>query len=99
MLFSSNSVQSHNTIIKGFAVIGKSDAELGELLGVDRVTVTRWRNQARSPKFDEILGYEELTQLPFECFISREPDLEAIKEKLELQLKNVKKAIKEKEEK
>ena len=77
--------------IKGFAVVKKSDAELGELLGVDRATVTRWRNKARFPKFDEVLKYEEQTKLPFECFISRKPNLDAIEDKLKEHLKNIKK--------
>ncbi|MDD3323580.1 MAG: helix-turn-helix transcriptional regulator [Sulfurospirillaceae bacterium] len=79
-------------------MISRSDAELAEILKVDRVTVTRWKNQTRFPKFDEVLKYEEILGLPFECFISREPNLEAIKEKLEMQLRAVKKAIKEKEQ-
>lgn len=83
---------------KEYAVIHKTDAELAELLPVDRVSITRWKNQTRFPKFDEVLKYEEILGLPFECFISREPNLEAIKEKLEMQLKAVKKAIKEKEQ-
>lgn len=77
--------------IKGFAVVKKSDAELGELLGVDRATVTRWRNKTRFPKFDEVLKYEEQTKLPFECFISRKPNLDAIEDKLKEHLKNIKK--------
>jgi len=45
---------------------------------------------------DEVVEYEEKLGFPFECFINREPNLETIKEKLEIQLKAVKKAIKEK---
>lgn len=60
------------------------------MLGVDRVTVTRWINQKRSPSFNEVLRYEESTQLPFECFITRNPDLKMIREKLELQLEKIK---------
>ncbi len=75
-------------------MIKKGDAELAELLGVSRVSVTRWRTGQRYPKFDEILEYEKKLGFPFECFISREPDLENIKNKLEEQLKAIKKAIK-----
>ncbi|MDX4062198.1 helix-turn-helix transcriptional regulator [Aliarcobacter skirrowii] len=78
-------------------MINKCDAELSELLGVSRVSVTRWRIGQRYPKFDEVVDYEDKLGFPFECFTSREPDLEAIKTKLELQLKAVKKAIKDKE--
>ncbi|MFW3371946.1 helix-turn-helix domain-containing protein [Aliarcobacter butzleri] len=77
-------------------MINKGDAELSELLGVSRVSVTRWRTGQRYPKFDEIVEYEERLGFPFECFISRDPNLEAIKNKLEEQLKAVKKAIREK---
>ena len=78
-------------------MINKGDAELSELLGVSRVSVTRWRIGQRYPKFDEIVEYEKKLGFPFECFISREPNLEAIKDKLEEQLKAIKKAIKDKE--
>ena len=98
MLISTYSVQSKQNFLKGFALINKGDAELSELLGVSRVSVTRWRTGQRYPKFDEIVEYEEKLGFPFECFISREPNLEAIKDKLEAQLKAVKKAIKEREE-
>ncbi|MFW0742501.1 helix-turn-helix domain-containing protein [Aliarcobacter butzleri] len=77
-------------------MINKGDAELSELLGVSRVSVTRWRTGQRYPKFDEIVEYEERLGFPFECFISRDPNLKAIKNKLEEQLKAVKKAIREK---
>lgn len=77
-------------------MINKGDAELSELLGVSRVSVTRWRIGQRYPKFDEILEYEKKLGFPFECFISRKPNLEVIKNKLEEQLKAVKKAIKDK---
>ena len=79
---------------KGFALINKGDSKLSELLGVSRVSVTRWRTGQRYPKFDEILEYEEKLGFPFECFVSREPNLEEIKKKLEAQLKAIKKAIK-----
>jgi len=79
-------------------LINKSDAELSELLGVSRVSVTRWRTGSRYPKFDEVVKYENKLGFPFECFTSREPDLDAIKDRLEIQLKAVKKAIKEKAE-
>lgn len=81
---------------KGFTLIYKGDAKLSELLGVSRVSVTRWRTGQRYPKFDEIIEYEKKLGLPFECFISRKPNLEEIKDKLEAQLKAIKKAIKEK---
>lgn len=90
-------VQLRTKYLKGFILINKSDAELGKLLGVSRVSVTRWRIQQRYPKFDEILEYEEKLGFPFECFISRKPNLVTIKNKLESQLKAVKKAIKESE--
>jgi transcriptional regulator with XRE-family HTH domain len=76
-------------------LIKKSDSELSELLGVSRVSVTRWRIGQRYPKFDEIIKYEEKLGFPFECFISRKPDLIAIKEKLEAQLRAIKKEIKQ----
>jgi transcriptional regulator with XRE-family HTH domain len=76
-------------------LVKKGDAELSELLGVSRVSVTRWRTGQRYPKFDEIIEYEEKLGFPFECFISRNPNLEAIKDKLEAQVKAVKKAIKD----
>ena len=79
------------------AVIEKGDAELATLLGVDRVTVTRWRNKTRFPKFDEVLKYEDITGIPFICLTDRRPDLESIKERLENQLKAIKKLIKEQE--
>ncbi|WP_419673055.1 helix-turn-helix domain-containing protein [Aliarcobacter butzleri] len=79
-------------------MIKKSDIVLSKLLGVSRVSVTRWRTGQRYPKFDEIVEYEEKLGFPFECFISREPNLETIKDKLEAQLKAVKKAIKDKKE-
>ena len=83
--------------MKGFVLINKSDAELCKLLGVSRVSVTRWRIGQRYPKFDEILEYEEKLIFPFECFISRKPNLITIKNKLEAKLRAVKKAIKENE--
>ena len=79
-------------------MIDNIDAEIAKLLEVDRSSVTKWRTGSRFPKFDEVVKYEELLGLPFECFISRDPNLEAIKDKLEAQLKAVKKAIKEREE-
>ena len=96
MKLSTYSVQLKQNFYKGFALINKSDAELSELLGVSRVSVTRWRTGTRYPKFDEVVEYEKKLGFPFECFINREPNLETIKEKLEIQLKAVKKAIKEK---
>ncbi len=98
MFISTYLVQSRQNFLKGFALINKSDAELSELLGVSRVSITRWRTGSRYPKFDEVVEYENKLGFPFECFVSREPDLESIKDKLELQLKAVKKAIKEKAE-
>ena len=83
---------------KGIVVIDNIDAEIAKLLEVDRSSVTKWRTGSRFPKFDEVVKYEELLGLPFECYISRDPNLEAIKDKLEAQLKAVKKAIKEREE-
>ena len=55
---------------------------------------TAMRTGQRYPKFDEIIEYEEKLGFPFECFISREPNLEEIKDKLEAQLRAIKKAIK-----
>ena len=83
---------------KGIVVIDNIDAEIAKLLEVDRSSVTKWRTGSRFPKFDDVVEYEEKLGLPFECFISRDPNLEAIKDKLEAQLKAVKKAIKEREE-
>ena len=83
---------------KGIVVIDKIDAEIAKLLEVDRSSVTKWRTGTRYPKFDEVVRYEDILGLPFECFTSREPNLESIKDRLELQLKAVKKAIKEKAE-
>lgn len=96
MIISTYLVQSKQNFLKGFTLINKGDAELSELLGVSRVSVTRWRTGQRYPKFDEIVEYEERLGFPFECFISRDPNLKAIKNKLEEQLKAVKKAIREK---
>lgn len=98
MILSTYLVQSMQNFNKGFALINKGDAELSELLGVSRVSVTRWRTGQRYPKFDKILEYEEKLGFSFECFISREPNLEAIKDKLEAHLKALKKAIKERED-
>ena len=98
MIISTYSVQSKQNFYKGFALINKSDAELSELLGVSRVSVTRWRTGTRYPKFDEVVEYEKKLGMPFDCFISRTPDLEEIKDKLEMQLKAVKKTIKEREQ-
>ncbi len=98
MFLSTCLVQSEQNFLKGFALINKGDAELSKLLKVSRVSVTRWRTGQRYPKFDEIIEYEEKLGFPFECFISRNPDLEIIKDKIEAQLKAVKKAIKEREE-
>ncbi|MFY9089374.1 helix-turn-helix domain-containing protein [Arcobacter aquimarinus] len=74
-------------------MIKKSDAEISELLGVSRVSVTRWRTGKRYPKFDEIIKYEEELKLPFECFINRNPNLDEIRNKLEMQLELIKKEI------
>jgi transcriptional regulator with XRE-family HTH domain len=74
-------------------LIYKSDLELSKILGVSRVTITRWRNCSRYPKFNEIIKYEKTLKFPFECFLDRNPNLIEIKEKLELQLKVIKKAI------
>lgn len=76
-------------------MIKKSDTELSKLLNVSRVSVTRWRLGQRYPKFDEIINYEKKLGFPFECFISRNPNLDEIRKKLEVQLKVVKKAIKD----
>lgn len=76
-------------------MIKKSDTELSKLLDVSRVSVTRWRLGQRYPKFDEIINYEKKLGFPFECFISRNPNLDEIRKKLEVQLKVVKKAIKD----
>lgn len=76
-------------------MIDKIDAEIAKLLEVDRSSVTKWRTGSRYPKFDEIIRYENILGLPFECFVTREPNLEKIKEKLEWQLKAIKKVIKE----
>ena len=72
-------------------MIKKNDAELAQLFNVDRVTVTRWRNKKRYPKFDQVLQYEDKTKLPFECFLSRNPDLDAIEKKLFEQIINLQK--------
>ena len=98
MIISTYSVQSRQNFYKGFALINKSDAELSALLGVSRVSVTRWRTGTRYPKFDEVVEYEKKLGMPFDCFISRTPDLTLVKDKLENQLKAVKKAIKEREQ-
>lgn len=78
--------------------INATDKELGELCGESRQQFTRWRTGQRSPSFEKVLIVEDKTGFPFECFISREPNLDAIKEKLEIQLIAVNKAIKEREE-
>lgn len=78
-------------------MLNKIDAEIAKLLKVDRSSVTKWRNGSRYPKFDEVIKYEKILGLPFECFTNREPNLEKIKEKLELQLKAIKKIKNEKE--
>ncbi len=83
-------------IRKGSVLIEKKDEEIAAILNVVQSTVTRWRTKKRFPKFDEVLSYEEKLGLPFECFISREPDLLSIKDKLEQQLKAINKLIKNK---
>lgn len=51
------------------AAKGIDDADLAHKVGVDRVTVTRWRNVKRIPKYEEIppltkaFGYSDPTRL------------------------------------
>ena len=59
-------------------MISKTDMELATLLNLDRGTITSWRINRRNPHFAEVLKYEEILVLPFECFITREPNLEEI---------------------
>lgn len=70
-------------------MIDKGDEEIAKLLEVSRVSVNRWRNGKRYPKFDEVLKYEEKLGLPFECFSTKEPDLKAIRDKLKQQLEAI----------
>jgi transcriptional regulator with XRE-family HTH domain len=75
--------------------IKATDRELAELIGESRQQFTRWRTQQRSPSFDKAMIIEDKLKLPFECFTSREPNLEAIKDKLKVQLKNIETLIQE----
>ena len=66
-----------------------TDKTLAELCGESRQQFTRWRTSQRSPSFEKVLKIEAILNLPFECFISRDPDLEAIANKLKQQLANI----------
>lgn len=84
--------------LKSIDMAELKDAKIAEILDIQRATVTRWRTQTRFPSFDKVLKYEEQLGLPFECIIDREPDFKEIKEKLNMQIKSVKKVIKDKEQ-
>jgi hypothetical protein len=62
------------------------------------ITVSRWKQGLRSPRFDFVMEFEKKLEIPFELFMSSKPDIEAIENKLKGQIKTLKKVIKHKEQ-
>jgi hypothetical protein len=59
-----------------------------------RETISRWRSQTRCPKLHEIREIEDALKLPFDVLL-RDADFQRIKNRLEEQIKNMKKLIHE----
>jgi transcriptional regulator with XRE-family HTH domain len=57
-------------------------------------TVTRWRNGSRNPSQEVREKFENTLGLPIEI-IYRDTDLKQLEQQLEIQLKNIRKLIKE----
>jgi hypothetical protein len=79
-------------------MIWMTDEEVTELINSvsdsdkprSRVAITRWRNKARHPKYEERIEIEDKLGMPFEVF-HKDIDFDILIDKLERQLKAVKK--------